>query len=182
LLIIRYSLKISLANMPSKPLIVLGSARKSSDTARFVKSLFDDDSVTVVDLLDYNISLYRYDGQYPEDDNFLEVVELMLNHRKIVFATPVYWYAMSGLMKTFFDRFTDIVTIRKETGRQLKGKQTFLISVGADDALPVSFEEPFRLTSLYLDMEFMATLYCKTSDINVKSTAREHFISGILNS
>lgn len=168
--------------MPSKSLIILASARKSSDTATFVKSLFDDDSVTVVDLLDYNISPYRYDGQYPEDDNFLEVIERMLVHNRIVFATPVYWYAMSGSMKTFFDRFTDIVTIRKEIGRQLNGKQTFLIAVGADDALPVGFEEPFRLTSLYLGMEFIASLYCKTSEINVKSTARERFISSIWNS
>lgn len=171
-----------LINMATKTLVILGSSRKNSDTARLVTTLFQENLVTTVDLLDYQINPFHYESQYAKDDGFMDVVELMLSHDRIVFATPVYWYAMSGLMKTFFDRLTDIVTIRKETGRRLKGKQTFLVTVGADDALPVGFEEPFRLTSLYLDMEFIATLYCKTSEINVKNTAGERFISGILNS
>ncbi|MBD1396245.1 NAD(P)H-dependent oxidoreductase [Pontibacter sp. JH31] len=167
--------------MPTKALIILASARKSSDTAKLVNALFDADSVTLIDLLDYSVSPYRYDGLYPTEDNFLEVVDLMLLHDRIVFATPVYWYAMSGLMKTFFDRFTDIVTVQKDTGRQLKGKQTFLLAVGADDALPLGFEEPFRRTSLYLGMEFIATLYCEASTIDVEDTKRKRFVSDLLN-
>lgn len=67
----------------------------------------------------------------------------MLHDDKIIFATPVYWYSMSGLMKTFFDRLTDLVTIQKSVGRKLKGKETFLFAVGTDDLLPAGFTIPF---------------------------------------
>ncbi len=41
----------------------------------------------------------------------------------LIFATPVYWYSMSGIMKVFFDRITDLLTIKKDIGRKLKGKK-----------------------------------------------------------
>ena len=133
----------------------------------------------MVDLLDYTIAQYRYDGLYPPEDDFLHLVELLQQHQQLVFATPVYWYAMSGLMKVFFDRLTDIVTIQKRVGRKMKGKQTFLLAVGAEETLPLGFEEPFRLTSAYFDMEFKASLYCKTSEIYVKGTTTEAFLRNL---
>jgi multimeric flavodoxin WrbA len=60
----------------------------------------------------------------------------MIEHDAIVFATPVYWYAMSGLMKVLFDRFTDLVTVRKDLGRRLRGRRVFLIACGTDPDLP----------------------------------------------
>jgi len=45
---------------------------------------------------------------------------------------------MSGLMKTFFDRLTDLVTSNKETGRLLKGKlQSYLLRAPMKDYLLV---------------------------------------------
>ena len=167
--------------MQNKPLILLGSARKASDTGKFVDTLFPGDSAAVVDLLDYTIAHYRYDGLYPPEDDFPHLVELLLQHQQLIFATPVYWYAMSGLMKVFFDRLTDIVTIQKQTGRQLKGKQTFLLAVGAEEILPLGFEEPFRLTSEYFGMEFMASIYCRTSEIHVKGIKGEAFLRSLEN-
>jgi len=167
--------------MTTKPLIVLGSARKASDTGKLVTSLFPEGSATVVDLLDYTIAQYRYDGLYPPEDDFQRVVDLLLQHQQLVFATPIYWYAMSGLMKVFFDRMTDLVTVQKKTGRKLKGKQTFLLAVGAEEALPLGFEEPFRLTSEYFDMEFIASFYCRTSEISVKGTEGEAFLRSLAN-
>lgn len=152
----------------TKPLIILASARKESNTAKLVHQLFEHDEADVMDLLDYTLSHYRYNADYPPEDQFMELMGHILQHRQLVFATPVYWYAMSGLMKVLFDRFTDIVTIRKEFGRSMKGKQCFLIAVGADEALPQGFEVPFRLTSDYLEMDFKGTYYCKNSEIDVK--------------
>ncbi|MHC2992502.1 NAD(P)H-dependent FMN-containing oxidoreductase ywqN [Pontibacter sp. HJ8] len=165
--------------MTEKPLIILGSSRKASDTGRLVRSLFTSDTATIADLLDYTISHYNYDHAYPAQDTYLELVELMLQHQKIVFATPVYWYAMSGLMKVFFDRTTDIVTVKKEIGRKMKGKETYLLAVGAEEVLPEGFQEPFRLTSAYLDMTFQQSFYCRTSEINVKGDAAAAFLESI---
>ena len=50
-------------------------------------------------------------------------------------------------MKVFFDRLTDLVTFKKEVGRSLEGKSTYLISAGGEAQLPEGFEVPFTRTS-----------------------------------
>lgn len=144
------------------PLVILASARKRSDTRSFLNKIFADKDYELIDLLDFNILPYSYSNDYSDTDEFLKVVDEMLKHEIIVFATPVYWYAMSGQMKTFFDRFTDIVTTKKHIGRQLNGKSTFLLAVGSDEELPNGFEVPFKLTSDYLDMKYEGCIYYST--------------------
>lgn len=61
----------------------------------------------------------------------------------IVFATPVYWYAMSGRMKIFFDRFTDLLYTHKSIGKNLKGKKLFIC-------------KPFKET--FFEINFLALL------------------------
>ena len=95
-------------------------------------------------------------------DQYFILVDKLLLHETIVFATPVYWYAMSGLLKSFFDRFTDLVTIRKTLGRQLKGRKILVIAVGADEDLPAGFEVPFQRTANYLDMTYDGLVYHST--------------------
>ena len=148
--------------MSSAPLILLASARKQSDTKEFLGKVFGDTGHQVIDLLDANIGKYDYSGSYPSNDGFMKVVNEMLDHEVIVFATPVYWYAMSGLMKTFFDRLTDLITIEKGAGRKLKGKRMLLLSVGADEELPQGFEIPFKLTAEYFEMNFDGSIYYST--------------------
>jgi len=147
------------------PLILLASARKDSDTLRLVQTLFQDTPHRVEDLLEYRIGPYRYENDYPPEDEFLEVIDLVLQHQVLVLATPVYWYAMSGLLKTFFDRLTDLVTVQKALGRQLKGKTVFLVAVGNDSKLPDGFEVPFKLTCKYLDMKYGSSLYGSTEEV-----------------
>ena len=143
----------------TKPLVVLGSARAKSDTRHFVESVFSNTDYQMADLLDFHIAPYSYENNYPEKDGFITLINQLLQHEVIVFATPVYWYAMSGLMKTFFDRLTDLITVHKGTGRQLKGKQVYLIVVGTDAELPVGFDNPFKLTCAYLQMEYNGSIY-----------------------
>ncbi|WP_181306792.1 flavodoxin family protein [Rufibacter sp. XAAS-G3-1] len=95
----------------------------------------------------------------------MEIIERVSRHRVIVFATPVYWYAMSGLLKTFFDRLTGLVTVQKTLGRNLKGKTVFLVAVGADAELPDGFEVPFKLTAKYLNMKYGGRLYASTEEV-----------------
>lgn len=136
--------------MTDRPLVILGSARKHGETRDFLNKVFARIDYKLIDLLDFHISPYDYSNNYSDTDDFLKIVDELLKHRVIIFATPVYWYAMSGLMKKFFDRFADIVTTKKHSGRRLKGKSTLLLAVGADQELPNGFEVPFKLTSDYL--------------------------------
>jgi multimeric flavodoxin WrbA len=148
--------------MAEQPLVILASARKHGDTRSFLNRIFADKNYELVDLLDFQISSYDYSNNYSDTDEFEIIIDKILRHKIIIFATPVYWYAMSGLMKIFFDRFTDIVTSKKHLGRQLKGKATFLIAVGVDEELPDGFLIPFKLTSAYLDMEYHDSIYYST--------------------
>ncbi len=75
--------------MTKKPLIILGSARKQSNTKDFVTKVFTNIANTQVNLLDFHISPYDYSNNYPDADDFCKVVNELLEHETIVFATPV---------------------------------------------------------------------------------------------
>ena len=148
--------------MESVPLVILGSSRKSGDTLCFLKYVFEEMPFKLIDLLDYSVSHYDYEHNYSADDQFELIIKEVLKHQTIVLATPVYWYSMSGLMKVFIDRLTDLTTIRREWVKSLKGKCVVLLSVGADEHLPEGFEIPFKLTAEYLDMEYWGSIYDST--------------------
>ncbi|MBS1537372.1 MAG: NAD(P)H-dependent oxidoreductase [Bacteroidetes bacterium] len=150
------------------PLIIIGSARKNSNTRYYVDKIFDEIDCKVLDLLDYQISPYNYDGKYPSSDNFYQLVEEIVYHDTLIFATPVYWYSMSGLMKNLYDRFSDLLTIQKETGKKLKNKNIILLAVGADSKLPEGFEIPFKLTAEYFGLKYLNSIYISTNMLNSK--------------
>lgn len=145
--------------MDNSTIVILASNRKKGNTKKFVTDTYGTLTPTLIDLLDYTVTPYNYEGHYPYNDNFEQIVKAILEHDVIVLATPVYWYSMSGLMKTFFDRLTDLVTIDKETGRKLKGKIVKLLVTGTGEQLPVGFEVPFRETADYFDMIYEGCRY-----------------------
>ncbi len=151
--------------MRKKVLIIIASARKQSDTKKQLEKVFEEIEFDIIDLLDFEILPYNYCGDYSSSDKFLGIIEKILEYDKIVFATPVYWYAMSGLMKIFFDRLTDLVTINKSFGRNLKGKKIFLFAVGSDKTSPTGFEIPFELTAKYFHMTFNDYIYISTKHL-----------------
>ncbi|WP_205501994.1 flavodoxin family protein [Rufibacter psychrotolerans] len=151
--------------MDAHPLILLASARPDSDTRRLVEKVFQETPHQILDLREHTISPYSYENEYPAQDDFLAVINRVLQYQVLVLATPVYWYAMSGLLKTFFDRLTDLVTVHKPLGRKLKGKALFLLAVGADAELPDGFEVPFKLTAKYLGMAYGRSLYASTEEV-----------------
>lgn len=142
----------------SQELVILGTNREESNTKTALQIHLPYKNYDLVQLSHLHIEHYQYGPQKPKDD-FLTVVEKMLLANTIVFATPVYWYAMSAHMKIFFDRFSDLITTQKPMGKALKGKTTLLFATGYDDQLPEGFEVPFRRTSEYFDMNFDKTLY-----------------------
>ena len=138
--------------------IIVGSSRRNGNTSLIVEALAEKLDCEVFDLSDYSITYYDYENRNAGDD-FVELAAKMVGASYLVFATPVYWYSMSGQMKVFFDRFTDLVTIRKPFGRGLAGKHTFLVATGSEQNLPEGFEAAFRLTSDYFGMKFKGSCY-----------------------
>jgi hypothetical protein len=118
----------------------------------------------MIDLLHLRIEPFRYGGTAERDD-FPTVVDRLCACPTLIFATPVYWYAMSGLMKNLFDRFTDLLG-RGEAGargRALEGRRTWLLATGTDPELPDGFEIPFESSSAYLGMAWQGACYAQVT-------------------
>lgn len=148
----------------SPPLVLQGSARANGDTARLVQAFRDRlDANVLVSLSELDIAPFAY-GSTRQPDDFMAVIDAMLAADDIVFATPIYWYAMSGRMKALFDRFTDLLHDAglRERARAFAGRRTWLLAVGTDPALPPGFAEPFVRTSRYLGMNWSGAAYFNT--------------------
>lgn len=142
-----------------RKVIIQGSARNDGNTASILKYLQAVLKADVIDLSQWHIQHYDYDYQN-QDDDFLPLIDkIVANYDLLIFATPVYWYAMSGRMKVFFDRLTDCITIEKAVGRQLKGKAMALVSCGSEATLNEGFEVPFVKSAAYLGMSFAGKVH-----------------------
>lgn len=145
---------------PQSIVCLASSAVGGKNTLSFVKENFHQPNLKIVDLNEREISSYRYDGIYSESDQFPDLVRQMISSDLIVFATPVYWYAMSSSMKNFFDRFSSLLSgAHKPLGEALYGKKFCLISTGSDERLPYGFEVPFSSTAIYLGMDYLGAKY-----------------------
>lgn len=148
----------------SEILIINGSARLNGDTQKFLSKLLEGVEHTQINLIEHYFLPYNYDNKYPEEDRFETFGKEILYHKHLIFATPVYWYSMSGRMKNLFDRLTDWVTLNKEVGRNLKGKTMKLMAVGTDANLPDGFTTPFYMTANYLEMNFKGSVYFNANE------------------
>jgi hypothetical protein len=73
---------------------------------------------------------------------------------------------MSGIMKVFFDRFSDLIRIEKEEGRKLRGKNMFVISNSHSDLIDASFYIPFQKSADYLGMNYLGDIHLNANKIN----------------
>lgn len=150
---------------PNQPtaLAILGTSRGDGDTRAALERLLDGHGAPVIDLLSINLSGFDY-AHSNRDDDFAPLARHMGAVELIILATPVYWYAMSAQMKTFIDRFSDLITIRKPLGRALAGRRLACLAVGTGASLPDGFEVPFRDTARYFDMQYIGTHYAQSGE------------------
>lgn len=138
------------------PLIILGSSRRNGSTLEALQ-YFRQAPIPLIDLSDLDMSYYDYQHSN-RDDDFLSLAERMTLHSPLILATPVYWYSMSAIMKTFLDRWSDLLTIRKDLGRQLAGKKLFVVT-SYSTSFPKGFEDPFSQTCEYMKMTYGGCYY-----------------------
>lgn len=94
-----------------KKVIILGSSSKNGETKKVVTELMRISNWELIDLNDYKISHFDYQHLNRNDDFISLMKRITENYDVLIFATPVYWYSMSGIMKVFFDRITDLLWI-----------------------------------------------------------------------
>lgn len=139
--------------MNCNTVIILGSSNSHGDTRKIVEAVREKINADLIDLNDLNIGYFDYEFKN-QDDDFFKTIERILEYENIIFASPVYWYSMSAVMKTFFDRISDLLKIRKPLGRRLRGKTMWVISSSSDSEVFPSFLKAFELSAEYLGMLF----------------------------
>jgi len=160
-----------------KKLIILGSSRNDGDTKSLTNELVRKSNWDLIDLNDYNISYFDYEHKNANDDYLTLMRQIIDKYDTLIFATPVYWYSMSGIMKVFFDRITDLLTIEKELGRKLRGKKMAVMSCSIGNNLGDTFWLPFSETANYLGMEYIGHIHTVTGEEN--ELKLEEFISRV---
>jgi multimeric flavodoxin WrbA len=154
-----------------KKVIILGSSRKNGETRKVVNKLIELSHWDLIDLADFDISHFDYDHANRSDD-FIELMKgIIENYDVLIFATPVYWYSMSGIMKVFFDRLTDLLRIEKQIGRKLRNKHMAVMSSSNGDNLEDDFWIPFKKSAEYLGMNYVTGLHTYQGKMEIENIA-----------
>lgn len=132
-----------------------GSARSNGDTRVITNYiLLQRPSWELVDLNLLDIRHFHY-GIEDQGDDFLPTMRKLLHFDTLVMITPVYWYTMSGRLKVFIDRFSDLLDDPyKDLGRELRGKSLASVSCSRQTQLIQGFEIPIEETAAYMGMKY----------------------------
>jgi multimeric flavodoxin WrbA len=144
---------------------VFSSSRRDGNTGQLMDRLAGELYIDVVDLAEKNISAYDYEHRNRRDD-FEPLIEHILGFEQIIFASPVYWYAVTPPMKAFLDRIADLLDLAEllDVGRQLRDKRTYVVCTSIYDDVPPPFIVAFQETFNYLGMQFGGYLHANCRD------------------
>jgi multimeric flavodoxin WrbA len=162
--------------MENKKVIIQGSSRSNGNTANSITAISEKYNIDVIDLNNYSFSYYDYDSNNLNDDFLPLITSIIKKYDTLIFATPVYWYNMSGIMKVFFDRFSDLIRVEKETGRKLRGKNMFVISNSHSDEIDASFYIPFQKSADYLGMNYTGEIHLNADKLKIENKIILDFI------
>lgn len=104
-------------------LFINSSPNKNGNTYRIGEELLKDKEHDVLQMADYRISQY---GQVFDDDEIKEVVKEIDKYDILVIGSPVYWYTVGGMLKTFIDRLYML-----PEAEALRGKKLYLFAQGS---------------------------------------------------
>ncbi len=165
--------------MTGQTVIILGSSRSDGYSAQMADRIASRIGANLIDLKLYQIGHYDYDHHY-ENDDFIELIrESVIKADTLILATPVYWYSMSGRMKVFLDRFTDLLKIEKDLGRQLRGKSMAVFTTSNGGNLGENFWIPFIETASYLGMNYLGNAHYLDDDLE-KEDLELDFVNDLL--
>lgn len=123
-----------------KILALYGGSRKSGNSEQLAKLALDGIEVTSLYLNNYHIEpiddgRHRPEGFLPVKDDYGQITRQVLDHDVLFFVTPVYWYGMSGVMKDFIDRWSQVMRDPQlDFKNKMSQKKAYVITVGGDQA------------------------------------------------
>ena len=150
--------------MPST-IALFASSRRHGNTGRLIDRVAADLPVEVIDLADRNLSAYDYEHRNRGDD-FEALIGRVLEFDQIIFASPVYWYAVSPPLKVFVDRLSDLLDLEelREQGRRLREKAAFVVCTSVCEEPAPAFVAALCETFSYLGMRFGGLLHANCED------------------
>jgi len=120
--------------------VIYGGTRVNGNTEYLAEQAVKGLEVERIYLRDYTIFpiedlRHTEQGFHKIDDDYDEVIDRVLAHDIIIYATPIYWYGMSGLMKNFIDRWSQTLRDEKRPHfrEKMAAKTAYVIAVGGDD-------------------------------------------------
>lgn len=141
-------------------LVIYGSSRENGNSEQLMKHVLADIEHTEIHLKNFTV-LPITDERHTESgfqtviDDYDYIMEAFLEHDIVLFATPLYWYGMSGALKDFFDRWSQSLRdTRYQFKQTTKVKKGFIVIVGGDHprikALPLvqQFQYIFDFVSM----------------------------------
>jgi len=144
---------------------LFASARRHGNTGRFMDRIAAQLGIEVVDLAALRMAAYDYDHGNRGDD-FEPLMRRVLEYPQLIFASPVYCYAVSPPMKVFFDRITDFLDLPelRDEARRLRGKTGYVVCTSIYDQAPPSFLGAFRDNFEYFGMRFGGVAHVNCAD------------------
>lgn len=107
----------------NKILFMNCSPNKNGNTYRIGEKILANKEHNILQMAEYKISQY---GQVYEDDQIGEVFKEIEKADTLLIGAPVYWYTVSGILKTFIDRLYML-----PEAEILKGKKFYLFAQGS---------------------------------------------------
>lgn len=127
-------------------------------------SLNPDNQIVRINLKDQNFDYYR---EEQESDDADQAAKELMDSNVIVLATPVYFYNMSGMMKTFIDRMTPYFS-------QISGKDFYFLLTAAINRSEMehTVESLYGFTDSLPDSNVRAVVY--GSNVSQKGDILHH--------
>jgi multimeric flavodoxin WrbA len=144
---------------------LFASARRHGNTGAFMDRIAAELGIEVIDLGALQIAPYDYDHIHRGDD-FEPLLRRVLDFDRLIFASPVYCYAVASPMKAFFDRIVDFLDLPElqDEARRLRGKTGYVVCTSIYDEPPASFVGAFRDNFEYYGMRFGGIVNANCSD------------------
>ncbi|HWK22819.1 MAG TPA: flavodoxin family protein [Ureibacillus sp.] len=163
--------------------VIYGSTREEGNTEWLTEQVIEGLSVEKIHLREYNIlpikdERHSESGFQEVSDDYNAILDKVLQHDILIFATPIYWYSMSGTMKLFIDRWSQTLRDKNYPNfrEDLAKKSVYVVAVGGDrpsiKALPMI--QQFQYICDFFKMPFESYLIGKASkpgDIKNDATA-----------
>lgn len=133
-------------------LFINSSPNKNGNTFNIGEKILRNKEYKILQMSDYKVSQY---GQVYSDDQIADIFKEIEKADTILIGSPIYWYSVCGILKTFIDR-----SYMLKEAEALKGKDVYVFAQGSSPN-----KECFD------NITYLINRYAKLMNMNLKGLA-----------